>query len=69
MRKLPRWNIDAAEDLLLKCARLVDLIGPEAQPLLDRAEIEYNRLRQPSAGDRVRAMLAEHKAEAGHGPA
>ena len=64
MRKLPTWNIEAAEVLLLQCAAFVDKFGPQAQPLLDRALAEYNRLREPSATERVKAMLAEHHAEA-----
>lgn len=65
MRKLPPWNIEAAEELLLQCAAFVDKFGLVAQPLLDRAEREYHALRQPSATDRVKAMLAEHHAERG----
>ncbi|MCM2499902.1 hypothetical protein [Neorhizobium galegae] len=52
------------EDLLI-VAELVDRYGDEMQPLLDRVEAEYNKLRRPAAVDRIKAMLAEHHAEAG----
>lgn len=69
MRKSTTWNIEAAEVLLLQCAAFVDKFGPQAQPLLDRALAEYNRLREPSATERVRAMLAQHRTEATRDPA
>jgi hypothetical protein len=54
---------EVEEDLLI-AADLFDR-GYEIQPILDRLEAEYNRHRQHSATDRIKAMLAEHHAEAG----
>jgi hypothetical protein len=59
------WNIARAEALLLNCAMLVDRLGPEAQPLLDRAEMEYALLRQPSATERAKKIIADARSEDG----
>lgn len=60
MTKKGPWNIARAEALLLNCALLVDRLGPEAQPLLDRAELEYNKLKNAtSATDRIKTMLGK----------
>jgi hypothetical protein len=58
--KLPEWNLESAEQLLLQCAAIVDKIGPTAQPLLDRAEAEYMKLKTASsATDRIKKMLGK----------
>jgi len=60
MAKTRPWNIEAAEELLLQCAAFVDKFGLVAQPLLDRAEAEYNKLKTTSsATDRIKAMLGK----------
>jgi hypothetical protein len=65
MRKKNDITLADVERDLLIAATLVDKYGDEMQPLLDRVEAEYNKLRRPAAVDRIKAMLEEHHAEAG----
>ncbi|WP_105382434.1 hypothetical protein [Neorhizobium alkalisoli] len=69
MRKSREITIGRIESAMLKCALLVDRYGDEMQPMLDRLEREWRNRIRPPAVDRVKAMLAEHQAEAGRDPA
>ena len=69
MKNASEVTVERIESAMLKCALLVDRYGEEMQPMLDRLEREWRNRIRPPAVDRVKAMLAEHQAEAGRDPA
>jgi len=51
-------TLERIEQMLLTCAKLVDMYGAKAQPLLDRMEREYLAAKERgTAVDRVKKMI------------
>ncbi|KNY13088.1 hypothetical protein AKG11_31205 [Shinella sp. SUS2] len=62
------FTLEDLERYMILCAELVDEIGPEMQPWLDRFEMEYEKAKAKpvvteSAVERIRRKLAAEKDE------